>query len=108
MSNQINSNNNNEWAREAIQGNGIALSQLAQTLNVDSNALREAVGNVKDAVFNLGASNGMGFMGVTNAVNLGNLNLIQQLKDCCCNMQKQTLEQGYQGRIETIQQTNDL
>lgn len=108
LSNQINSNNNNEWAREAIQGNGIALSQLAQTLNVDSNALREAVGNVKDAVFNLGASNGMGFMGVTNAVNLGNLNLIQQLKDCCCNMQKQTLEQGYQGRIETIQQTNDL
>ena len=50
----------------------------------------------------------MGFAGVTNAVNLGNLNLIQQLKDCCCSMQRQTLEQGYQGRIETIQQTDDL
>jgi hypothetical protein len=108
LSNQINSNNNNEWAREAIQGNSFAISQLAQNLNVDANALREAVGTVKDAVFNLGAQNGMGFAGVTNAINLGNLNIIQQLKDCCCGMQKQVLEQGYQSRIETIQQTNDL
>ena len=105
---QINDNNNNQWAREAIQGNNFAISQLAQNLNVDSNAMREAVGTVKDAVFNLGASNGMGFMGVTNAINLGNLNLVQQLKDCCCAAQKQILEQGYQGRIETINQTNDL
>ena len=108
LQSQINDNNNNQWAREAIQGNGFAISQLAQNLNVDSNALREAVGNVKDAVFNLGAQNGMGFQGVANAINLGNLNIIQQLKDCCCGMQKQVLEQGYQGRIETIQQTNDL
>ncbi len=108
LQSQINDNNNNSWAREAIQGNTFAISQLAQNLNVDANALREAVGNVKDAVFNLGAQNGMGFMGVTNAVNLGNLNLIQQLKDCCCGMQKQVLEQGYQGRIETIQQTDDI
>lgn len=105
---QINDNNNNQWAREAIQGNAFAISQLAQNLNVDANTLREAVGNVKDAIFNLGSQNGMGFMGVTNAINLGNLNIIQQLKDCCCAAQKQILEQGYQGRIETINQTNDL
>ena len=108
LQDQINNNNNNQWAREAIQGNGFAVSQLAQNLNVDYNALREAVGTVKDAIFQSSSQNGMGFMGVTNAVNLGNLNIIQQLKDCCCAMQKQTLEQGYQGRIETIQQTDDL
>jgi hypothetical protein len=50
----------------------------------------------------------MGFMGVQNAINLGNLNIIQQMKDCCCATQKQILEQGYQGRIETIQQTDDI
>lgn len=108
LANQINSNNNNEWAREAIQGNGFAISQLAQNLNVDANSLRAAIGNVKDAIFALGSKNDMGFLGVTNAVNLGNLNMIQQLKDCCCAMQRQTMEQGYQGRIETIQQTDDL
>lgn len=105
---QINDNNNNQWAREAIQGNTFAISQLSQNLGVDYNALQAAVGNVKDAIFQLGAQNGMGFAGVTNAINLGNLNLIQQLKDCCCGLKTQILEQGYQGRIETINQTNDL
>jgi len=105
---QINDNNNNQWAREAIQGNGFAISQLSQNLGVNYNALAAAIGNVKDAIFQLGAQNGMGFAGVTNAINLGNLNLIQQLKDCCCGLKTQILEQGYQGRIETINQTNEL
>lgn len=105
---QINDNNNNQWAREAIQGNGFAISQLAQNLNVDANSLREAINTVNFSIAQLGAQNGMGFAGVTNAINLGNLNLVQQLKDCCCGLKTQVLEQGYQGRIETINQTNDL
>jgi len=105
---QINDNNNNAWAREAIQGNTFAISQLAQSLGVNFNSLQAAVGSVKDAIFQLGAQNGMGFAGVTNAINLGNLNIIQQLKDCCCGLKTQILEQGYQGRIETINQTNEL
>ena len=108
LQSQINDNNNNQWAREAIQGNGFAISQLAQNLNVDFNALSGAIGSVNAAISQLGAQNGMGFAGVVNAINLGNLNLVQQLKDCCCATQKQILEQGYQGRIETINQTNDL
>ena len=108
LSNQINDNNNNQWAREAIQGNTFAISQLSQNLGVDYNALQGAIGGVQMAISQLGAQNGMGFAGVTNAINLGNLNLIQQLKDCCCGVKTQILEQGYQGRIETINQTNDL
>lgn len=105
---QINDNNNNQWAREAIQGNSFAISQLAQNLNVDYNALTAAINSVNFSIAQLGSQTGMGFAGVTNAINLGNLNIIQQLKDCCCATQKQILEQGYQGRIETINQTNDL
>jgi len=108
LSNQINDNNNNQWAREAIQGNTFAISQLSQSLGVNYNALQGAIFGVQSAISQLGAQNGMGFAGVTNAINLGNLNLVQQLKDCCCATQKQILEQGYQGQIRTIQQTNDL
>lgn len=105
---QINDNNNNAWAREAIQGNTFAISQLAQSLGVNYNALQGAINSVQMAINNLGAQTGMGFAGVTNAINLGNLNIIQQLKDCCCATQKQILEQGYQGQIRTIEQTNEL
>lgn len=108
LSNQINDNNNNQWAREAIQGNTFAISQLSQNLNVDFNSLREAIGGVNLAITNLGAQNGMGFAGVMNAINLGNLNLVQQLKDCCCGLKTQILEQGYQNQLQTINQTNDL
>lgn|GEM_PF-6900150 len=109
---QINDNNNNSWAREAITNAGnradFAISQLAQNLGVGVGELRGAISGVKDAIFQLGAQNGMGFAGVTNAINLGNLNIIQQMKDCCCGLKTQILEQGYQGRIETINQTNEL
>ena len=108
LSTQINDNNNNQWAREAIQGNTFALSQLQQSLGVDHNTLQGAINSVVMSITQLGAQNGMGFAGVMNSINMGNLNLIQQLKDCCCATQKQILEQGYQGRIETINQTNDL
>lgn len=112
LQSQINDNNNNQWAREAITGVGaradLAISQLAQNIGVGVGELRGAISGVKDAIFQLGAQNGMGFAGVTNAINLGNLNLVQQLKDCCCGLKTQILEQGYQGRIETINQTNEL
>lgn len=105
---QINDNNNNQWAREAIQGNTFAISQLSQNLNVNYNSLVQAINTVNAGIAQLGSTTGMGFAGVQNAINLGNLNIVQQLKDCCCATQKQILEQGFQGRIETINQTNDL
>ena len=108
LQSQINDNNNNSWAREAIQGNTFAISQLSQNIGVNYNSLVAAVGTVKDAVFQLGAQNGMGFAGVYNAINLGNLNLVQQLKDCCCGLKTQILEQGYQGQLLTVNQTNEL
>ena len=112
LQSQINDNNNNQWAREAITGVGaradLAISQLAQNIGVGVGELRGAISGVKDAIFQLGAQNGMGFAGVTSHIDMGNLNLIQQLKDCCCGLKTQILEQGYQGRIETIQQTNEL
>lgn len=105
---QINDNNNNAWAREAIQGNTAAISQLSQSLGINYNFLRDAISSVNTAITNLGAQNGMGFAGVTRAIDLGNLNLIQQLKDCCCGLKTQILEQGYQNQLQTINQTNDL
>jgi len=43
---------------------------------VNYNALQGAVSGVQMAISQLGAQNGMGFAGVTNAINLGNLNLV--------------------------------
>lgn len=65
---QINDNNNNQWAREAIQGNTFAISQLAQNLNVDYNQLTQAINSVNFGIAQLGSQTGMGIAGVTNAL----------------------------------------
>lgn len=56
---QINDNNNNQWAREAIQGNTFTISQLSQNLNVDYNALTQAINTVNFGISQLGAQDGV-------------------------------------------------
>lgn len=112
LQSQINDNNNNAWAREAITSNGnraeFAISQLSQNLGVGVAELRQAIAGIGAGIAQLGSQNGMGFAGVTNAINLGNLNLVQQLKDCCCGLKTQIIEQGYQNQLRTVNQTNEL
>lgn len=112
LQSQINDNNNNAWAREAITSNGnraeFAISQLSQNLGVGVAELRQAIAGIGAGIAQLGSQNGMGFAGVTNAINLGNLNIVQQLKDCCCGIKTQIIEQGYQNQLQTVNQTNEL
>ena len=105
---QINDNSNTALINSSLQGNSFAMSQLAQNLNVDYNALTQAINTVNMGILQTANQTGMGFAGVTAAIQAGNLNMIQQLKDCCCGMQTQLLNQGYQNQIQTIEQTNDL
>lgn len=39
---------------------------------------------------------------------MGNCNVIQALKDCCCTTQKAILEMGYQNQLAMCQQTGEL
>lgn len=105
---QMNNNQNSEWLRSALQGNSFAASQLAQNLNVDYNALQSSINGVISAVNTVGANTGMGFAGVSQAISNGNLNIIQQMKDCCCNLRTEVLQQGFQNQLQTVNQTNDI
>lgn len=50
----------------------------------------------------------MGFLQVTNALQAGNASLSRQLCECCCENRLLTTQQGYESRIQTIEQTNQL
>jgi hypothetical protein len=45
---------------------------------------------------------------IINAIQSGNQSLSQQFCQCCCQTQKQIMEQGYQSQIATLNQTNQL
>lgn len=105
---QLQDNQNADCIKSAIQGNGFALSQLAQTLNIDFNTLQKCCCDVQAAIQQVAGQVGFSAERVINAVNLGDCNVIQAIKDCCCTTQKAILEQGYQNQLANCQQTNTI
>lgn len=107
---QLSDNQNSNLLMDAIKGNNVAIGQLASNLNCDFNALNGAICDVRGGIDRLAGQVGYSAERVINAVNLGDLNIIQQLKDCCCTTQKAIIEMGYQnqlGQKDIINTTQD-
>jgi hypothetical protein len=105
---QLQDNQNAECIKSAVQGNTLAISQLAQTLNMDFNTVQKCCCDIQAAIQSVAGQVGFSAERVINAVNLGDCNVIQALKDCCCATQKSILEMGYQSQLQTCQQTNSI
>lgn len=108
LGNMLNSNNNTDLVMNAINGTDADVRLLATTLNADVNQVTDAIHQVQGAIQTVGAQNGMGFLQVTNALQAGNASLSRQLCECCCENRLLTTQQGYESRIQTIEQTNQL
>lgn len=96
---QMQDGNNTALLMDAVKGNSVALGQLAQNLNCDMNQLQNAVCGVQAAIQDVGGKVGLSAERVINAANLGNLNIIQQLKDCCCQTQQNIIKMGYENQL---------
>ena len=84
LRNQMADNQNSNLIMGAIQGNNCDLKALASNLNCDFNQLQNSVCAV------------------------GDMNIIQQLKDCCCQTQQNIIKMGYEQQLATCNQTNTL
>lgn len=99
LSTQMQDGNNTNLLMDAIKGNNTALGQLASNLNCDSNQLQNGVCAVQAAIQEVGGKVGYSAERVINAVNLGDLNMIQQMKDCCCQTQQNIIRMGYENQL---------
>jgi len=99
LSQQISDNHNNGIALGAIQGNDADIRTLQSSLNCDFNQLQTALCNVRNAITEVGGKVGYSAEKVINAANLGNMNIIQQLKDCCCTTQQNITRMGYENQL---------
>lgn len=96
---QIADNQNSNMIMDAIKGNGCAINQLAANLNCDFNALNGAICDVRQGISTLSGQVGYSAEKVINAINLGDMNMIQQLKDCCCQTQQNIIKMGYENQL---------
>ena len=85
-----------------------AIQNLAASMGQNYATVLPAIQSVQSAIAGLASANGMGFLQVINALQQGDCNLASQLAQCCCDNRLLTTQQGYEGRIQTIEQTNDL
>ena len=112
LSNQLANDSGRDLIMQAVTNQGeasrTAIQSLSTMLGQDFNLVNAGVQNVQNALATIAANQGMNIMQVVNAIQSGNCQLANQFQQCCCQMQKQILEQGYQSQIATLNQTNQL
>lgn len=99
LSTQMQDGNNTNLLMDAIKGNTTSLGQLASNLNCDFNQLQSGVCAIQSAIQQVGGQVGYSAERVINAVNLGDMNIVQQLKDCCCQTQQNIIKMGYENQL---------
>lgn len=97
IANEINNDYGRSLLMDAIGGNRNALSNLATQLNCTEGQIQSAIAALTSQVQSVGNQVGMSGMQVINALQQGNMQIAQQIANCCC-----------ENRLAMCQQTNTL
>ena len=112
LSNQINNDAGRELIMQAVTNQGEASRTAIQTLSTmlgqDFNLTNAGIQAAQNTLNQIANAQGMSTLQLINAVQSGDAALTSTLQNCCCQTQKQIMEQGYQSQIATLNQTNQL
>lgn len=104
----LNNDTGRELLMQAIQGNGDAIRQLASTLNCDVKSIETNLCNIQSLIQNVGNQVGLTSQQVINSIQNIGCTIGNQIQSCCCTLQSSIERQGYENRIATINQTDDI
>ena len=112
ISNQLSNDSGRELLMNAITNQGessrTAIQTLSTMLGQDFNLVNAGIQSAQNTLNQISNTLGMSTLQMINAVQAGDANLASTLQNCCCQTQKQIMEQGYQSQIATLNQTNQL
>lgn len=108
LQDQMQDNHNTDLIMQGINGNSAAIREASDKMGCNFNALNTAICGVNNSIAQLSSQTGFSAERIINAVNTGDCNVIQALKDCCCTTQKTILEQGYQNQLANERQTYSI
>ena len=108
LSNQITNTAGRDLLMQAINGNGAAVQNLASTLNCDINSIKCAINGVQSSISQVGNQVGMSTADVKSAITTGNMQIAQQLAQCCCDNKLLITNMGYEGQIRDMQNTTQV
>ena len=93
---------------EAIKGNQTVIQTLATTFNTDISNVQQSLCALNGGIDKLSGQIGLSGQQVINAIQMGNLNLVQQLMSCCCDTKTLITQQAHETQLATMEQTNTL
>lgn len=99
LQNQISDNHNTDIINEAVKGNTARIGELANNLNVDLRAIHGGLCDVKAGIQNVAGKVEFSAERVINAAQMGDLNIITALKDCCCQNKELVQRMGYENQL---------
>ena len=105
LSNQITNTAGRDLLMQAITGNGTAVQNLASSLNCDINSIKCAINGVQSSICQVGNQVGMSGQQIINAVQQGNMGLMQQIAQSCCDNKLLVTNMGYESQIRDLQNT---
>ena len=108
LSNQITNTAGRDLLMQAITGNGAVVQNLASSLNCDINSIKCAINDVKSSICQVGNQVGMSGQQIINAIQQGNMGIMQQIAQCCCDNKLLITNMGYEGQIRDLQNTAQL
>ena len=112
LANQLSNDSGRELIMNAITNQGEASRTAIQTLSTmlgqDFNLVNQGVQTVQNALSSLALQQAVSVPQIINSIQSGDTAIINQFQQCCCQTQKQIMEQGYQSQIATLNQTNQL
>lgn len=90
---------------QAIAGNANAINNLSTHLDCNVGQIQSGISALQAAICNVANQVGMSGMQVINAVNSGDAGIISTLQSCCCDVKNLVNTQGYENRINNLQQS---
>lgn len=108
LANEINNDYGRGLLMDAIGGNRNALSNLATQLNCTEGQIQSAISALTSQVQSVGNQVGMSGMQTINALQQGNMQIAQQIANCCCQTNNNITTQGYENKLAICHQTHDI
>lgn len=108
LANEVNNDYGRSLLMDAIGGNRNALSNLATQLNCTEGQIQSAINALATQMGNVGNQVGMSGQQVINAIQQGNMQIAQQLADCCCRTNNAITAMDGNIKLAMCQQTGTL
>lgn len=108
IANEINNDYGRSLLMDAIGGNRNAISNLATQLNCTEGQIQSAISALTSQVQNVGNQVGMTGMQTINALQQGNMQIAQQIADCCCKTNNAITAMDGNVKLAMCQQTGAL